>query len=194
MYNILYHESAMLVKWYHMWNTLVRACGLLAVNKTLESLNPSYALLTYADRHTSSWWLLPWRQIHVWHLQPAYSFDCAYCVTWTYQVTWLLRYNYCSKEVGRPSIHQFICYGWVLVIKIITLFVPLHLRQNCACWWSSLLGAKDIFTVGSLNADILRHNADNLSITLKLWGELDENVSWVNTFPSHSSISLHFTR
>ena len=37
MYNILYHESAMLVKWYHMWNTLVRACGLLAVNKTLES-------------------------------------------------------------------------------------------------------------------------------------------------------------
>ena len=37
MYNILYHESAMLVKWYHIWNTLVRACGLLAVNKTLES-------------------------------------------------------------------------------------------------------------------------------------------------------------
>ena len=49
-------------------------------------------------------------------------------------------------------------------------------------------------TVGSLNADILRYNADNLSITLKLWGKLDENVSWVNTFPSHSPISLHFTR
>ena len=49
-------------------------------------------------------------------------------------------------------------------------------------------------TVGSLNADILRYNADNLSITLKLWGKLDENVSWVNTFSSHSSISLHFTR
>ena len=41
MYNILYHESAMLVKWYHMWNTLVRACGLLAVNKTLESESES---------------------------------------------------------------------------------------------------------------------------------------------------------
>ena len=49
-------------------------------------------------------------------------------------------------------------------------------------------------TVGSLTADILRYNADNLSITLKLWGKSDENVSWVNTFPSHSSISLHFTR
>ena len=49
-------------------------------------------------------------------------------------------------------------------------------------------------TVGSLNADILRYNADNLSITLKLWGKLGENVSWVNTFPSHSPISLHFTR
>ena len=49
-------------------------------------------------------------------------------------------------------------------------------------------------TVGSLNADILRYNADNLSITLKLRGKLDENVSWVNTFPSHSPISLHFTR
>ena len=49
-------------------------------------------------------------------------------------------------------------------------------------------------TVGSLYADILRYNADNLSITLKLWGKLDENVSGVNTFPSHSSISLHFTR
>ena len=49
-------------------------------------------------------------------------------------------------------------------------------------------------TVGSLNADILRYNADNLSITLKLWGKLDENVSWVNTFPSHSPISIHFTR
>ena len=32
----------MLVKWYHMWNTLVRACGLLAVNKTLESLHSSH--------------------------------------------------------------------------------------------------------------------------------------------------------
>ena len=51
-----------------------------------------------------------------------------------------------------------------------------------------------MFTVGSLNADILRYNADNLSITLKLWGKLDDNVSWVNTFPSQSSISLHFTR
>ena len=40
-------------------------------------------------------------------------------------------------------------------------------------------------TVGSLNADILRYNADNISITLKFWGKLDENVSWVNTFPSH---------
>ena len=40
----------------------------------------------------------------------------------------------------------------------------------------------------------LRYNADNLNITLKLWGKLDENVSWVNTFTSHSSISLHFTR
>ena len=49
-------------------------------------------------------------------------------------------------------------------------------------------------TVGSLNADILSYNADNLSITLKLWGKLDENVSWVNTFPSHSPISIHFTR
>ena len=37
-------------------------------------------------------------------------------------------------------------------------------------------------TVGSLNADILRHNADIISATLKLWGKLDENVSWVNTF------------
>ena len=51
-----------------------------------------------------------------------------------------------------------------------------------------------LITVGSLNTDILRYNADNLSITLKLWGKLDENVSWVNTFPPHSSISLHFIR
>ena len=49
-------------------------------------------------------------------------------------------------------------------------------------------------TMGSLNADILRYNADNLSITQKLWGKLDENVSWVITFPSHSPIYLHFTR
>ena len=45
-----------------------------------------------------------------------------------------------------------------------------------------------------IHGDILRYNADNLSITQKLWGKLDENVSWVNTFSSHSSISLHFTR
>ena len=50
------------------------------------------------------------------------------------------------------------------------------------------------YTVGSLNADILRYNADIISATLKLWGKLDENVSWVNTFPSLSPISLHFIR
>ena len=51
-----------------------------------------------------------------------------------------------------------------------------------------------IRTVGSLNADILRYNADILSTTLKLWGKLDESVSWVNTSPSLSPISLHFIR
>ena len=49
-------------------------------------------------------------------------------------------------------------------------------------------------TVGSLNADILRYNADIISATLMIWGKLDENVSWVNTFPSLSSIFLHFIR
>ena len=49
-------------------------------------------------------------------------------------------------------------------------------------------------TVGSLNADILRYNADIFSTTLKLWGKLDENVSWVSTFPSLSPTSLHFIR
>ena len=51
-----------------------------------------------------------------------------------------------------------------------------------------------LITVGSLNANILRYNADIISATLKLWGKLDENVSWVNTFPSLSPISLHFIR
>ena len=32
------------------------------------------------------------------------------------------------------------------------------------------------FTLGSLNADILRYTADDLSTTLKLWCKLDENV------------------
>ena len=45
-----------------------------------------------------------------------------------------------------------------------------------------------------VNADILRYNADILSTTLKLWGRLDENVRWVNTFPSFSPLSLHFIR
>ena len=39
-----------------------------------------------------------------------------------------------------------------------------------------------LYTVGSLNADILRYNADIISATLKLWGKLDENVSWVTLF------------
>ena len=33
-----------------------------------------------------------------------------------------------------------------------------------------------------------------LSTTLKFWGKLHENVSWFNTFPSLSSISLQFIR
>ena len=39
----------MLVKWYHMWKTLVRACDLLASNKTLESCYSSTGIsgLTY---------------------------------------------------------------------------------------------------------------------------------------------------
>ena len=51
-----------------------------------------------------------------------------------------------------------------------------------------------LFTVGSFNADILRYNADNLSTTLNLWGKFDENVSWVNTFPSHSPTYFYFTQ
>ena len=67
-------------------------------------------------------------------------------------------------------------------------------RLALLCIYSAQRLRDRVHTVGSLNADILRYNADNLSITLKLWGKLDENVSWVNTFSSHSSISLHFTR
>ena len=39
--------------------------------------------------------------------------------------------------------------------------------------------------VVGLNANGLRCNADNLSTTLQLWGKIDENVNWANTFPSH---------
>ena len=47
-------------------------------------------------------------------------------------------------------------------------------------------------TVGSLNAEFLRYNADIISTTLKLWGKLDENVSRINTFTFCSFTSLHF--
>ena len=47
--------------------------------------------------------------------------------------------------------------------------------------------------MGSLNADILRYNADIISATLMIWGKLDENVSWVNTFSiSFSYISSFY--
>ena len=37
--------------------------------------------------------------------------------------------------------------------------------------------------MGGLNDDIVRDNADILSTTQRVWGKVNETVSWVNTFP-----------
>ena len=82
-----------------------------------------------------------------------------------------------------------------LTLTLTLDFISMHVEHSIYYFVpSGILLSLICYTVGSLNAYILKYNADNLCITLKLWGKLDENVSWVKTFPSHSSISLHFTR
>ena len=86
------------------------------------------------------------------------------------------------------------CFIWDVITNPCPDLSVIQLDRLRPMFFLNIPVPGSVFTVGSLNADILRYNADNLSITLKLWGKLDENVSSVNTFPSHSPISLHFTR
>ena len=162
-----------LVKTFHNW-VMTIASGLFQVC-LINSLNISFSP-EKIKRHiwNFSWWrhrmetfLRYWPFVRVHRCAVTGEFPAQRSVTRGFDVFFDLRLN---KRLSKPS------WGWLFETP------PRSLWCHCNV------------TVGSLNADILRCNLDIFNTTLKLWGKLHENVSWVNTFPSLSPISLHFIR